>query len=56
MLRESDFKNLVAISNTCDMDTVTLMDAQKVPWVCMPHFDVLKKLQIASYAVACGVA
>ena len=56
MLRESDFKNLVAISNTCDMDTVTLMDGQKVPWVCMPRLDILKKLQVATYAVACGVA
>lgn len=56
MLRESDFKVLLAISNTCDMGTVTLMNGDKEPWVCMPHLKTLKKLQIASYSVACAIA
>lgn len=56
MLRESGFKNLVAISNTCDMGTVTLMNGDKVPWVCMPHLETLKRLQIASYSIACAIA
>ncbi|KAL9132926.1 MAG: hypothetical protein Q9175_005898 [Cornicularia normoerica] len=56
MLRESDFENLAAISNTCNMGTVTLTNGHEVPWVCMPHLDTLKKLQIASYSVACVIA
>ncbi|KAF6231081.1 hypothetical protein HO173_010781 [Letharia columbiana] len=55
-LRESGFKDLVAISNTCDMGSVTLMNGDKVPWVCMPHLNTLKKLQVATYSVACAVA
>lgn len=56
ILRESGFKNLAAISNTCDMGSATLMNGDKVLWVCMPHLNTLKKLQIASYSVACAVA
>ncbi len=56
ILRESGFKNLASISNTCDMGSATLMNGDKVPWVCMPHLNTLKKLQIASYSVACAVA
>ena len=56
MLRASAFKNLDAISNTCDMGMFRLMNGDEVPWVCMPHLDTLKKLQIASYSVACAVA
>ncbi len=56
ILRGSVVKNLIAISNTCDMGSVTLMDGQKVPWVCMPHLDTLRKLQVATYSVACAIA
>lgn len=55
-LRESGFKNLVAISKSCDMGTVTSMNGSKVPGVCMPHLDTLKQLQIAGNSVACSVA
>ena len=55
-LRDSEFENIVAISNTCDQGTDTSMTGQNVPWVCMPHINTLKKLQIASYSVACVIA
>ena len=55
-LRESVFENIVAISNTCDQGTETLTNGHKVPRVCMPHIDTLKKMQIASYSVACIIA
>ena len=54
-MRESVFENIVAISNTCDQGTETLMNGQKVPWVCMPHINTLRKLQIATYSVACVI-
>ena len=59
MLRESIFNNLGAISNTCDMDdpdALTLTNGAKVRWVCVPHLNTLKKLQIAAYSVACAIA
>ena len=54
--RDSVFENIVAISNTCDQGTETLMTGQHVPWVCMPHINTLKRLQIAGYSVACIIA
>ena len=55
-LRDSVFENIVAISNTCDQGTETLMSGQNVPWVCMPHINTLRKLQTASYSLACIIA
>ena len=55
-LRDSAFENIVAISNTCDQGTEASISGQNVPWVCMPHINTLRKLQIASYSVACIIA
>lgn len=57
--RDSLFNNLNAISHTCDIDSLvvlTLKNGAKLRWVCMPHLDTLKKLQIAAYSVACAIA
>ena len=58
VLRESSLGNLAAISNTCDEAGValTLIGGAEVKWVCMPHLDTLKKVQIAAYSLACVVA
>lgn len=59
MRRDSLFKNLDAISHTCDVDSLvvlTLTNGAKLRWVCMPHLDTLKKLQLAAYSVACAIA
>ena len=55
-LRASVFENIVAISNICDRGTETLMTRQNVQWVCKPHINTLKRLQIASYSLACIIA
>lgn len=59
VLRESSLGNLAAISNTCDDENkvaMTLTGGAEVKWVCMPHLDTLKKVQVAAYSVACVVA
>lgn len=59
MRRDSLFNNLDAISNTCNVDSLevlTLTNGAKLKWVCMPHLNTLKKLQIAAYSIACAIA
>ena len=59
VLRESSLGNLAAISNTCDEGNkvaMTLTGGAEVKWVCMPHLDTLKNVQMAAYSVACVVA
>ena len=59
VLRESSLGNLAAISNTCDEEAkvaMTLIGGAEVKWVCMPHLDTLKKVQVAAYSLACIVA
>ena len=59
VLRESSLGNLAAISNTCDEQgkvAMILIGGARVNWVCMPHLDTLKKVQMAAYSLACVVA
>lgn len=66
VLRKSSLGSLAAISTTCDDDdeqgNVALTDSSGggagagVKWVCMPHLNTLKKVQVAAYSVACVVA
>ena len=59
VLRASSLGNLAAISNTCDVDSqvaMTLVGGAEIKWVCVPHLDTLKKVQMAAYSLACVVA
>ena len=59
VLRESSLGHLAAISKTCDVEAIVamrLIGGGEVRWVCVPHLDTLKKLQMAAYSLACVVA
>ena len=57
LLRENEFRNLSAVSNSCDFGyAVTLTNGDVIKWVCVEHLDVLRKLQMGNYSLACAVA
>ena len=60
VLRKSSLGNLAAISNTCDAGAKVALTltggGAAVKWLCTPHLDTLKKVQIAAYSIACVVA
>ena len=59
VLRASSLGNLAAISNTCDVESqvaMTLVGGGEIKWVCVPHLDTLKRVQMAAYSLACVVA
>ena len=57
LLRQNEFRNLSAVSNSCDFGyAVTLTNGDSIKWVCVEHLDVLRKLQVGCYSLACAVA
>ena len=54
LMRDSDFKTLATISYSADIGTARVSNEDTMPWA-TSHWDTPRKLQIASYSVACAI-